>query len=255
MGGCSDVVDLESSGGYVYVVTEQCSAQASSCPGQLWRTANATGAFQSVATVNLAPEQGDAGSILAIHDTTGFLVTAATTGAPGTPALLVTENGTTWSPEPNPCPAQLDEISVAPVDTVRAAMLCSGQGAAGSSTKAVLATSDGGHSWVPEGSAPPMGGDGGTLSAATVSILAIATSSGATEIYRSMNGGATWTTALSLDDGGEGWGRLGFTDSTHGFAIHAPIGRYQTGTGAPSADTGTMYSTSDAGVTWSAVLF
>jgi photosystem II stability/assembly factor-like uncharacterized protein len=253
--GASRVVDLESSGGFVYVVTEQCSAQASTCPGQLWRSTNATDAFQSVATFNVAAEEGDAGSILAVHDTTGYLVTAATTGAIGTPALLVTANGTTWSPEPNPCPAQLDAISLAPVDTVRAAILCSGQGAAGSSTKAVLATSDGGRTWVAEGSAPPMGGDGGALSAATVATLAIATSSGATEIYRSTNGGATWTTPLSLDDGGEGWGDFGFTDSTHGFAIHAPIGRYQTGTGAPSVDTGTMYITSDAGATWSAVAF
>jgi len=254
--GASRVVDLESSGGAVYVVTEQCAAQASICPGQLWRSTNTTDAFQSVATFNLAPEEGDAGSILAIHDTTGYLVTAATTGAPETPALLVTANGTTWSPEPNPCPAQLDGISVTPVDTVRAAMLCSGQGATGSSTKAVLATSDGGHTWVPEGSAPPMGGDGGTLSAATVSTLAIATSSAATWIYRSVNGGATWTTPLSLDDGGEGWGGFGFTDSTHGFAVHAPVGRYQTaGTGATSVDTGTMYITSDAGTTWSAVAF
>jgi len=101
-----------------------------------------------------------------------------------------------------------------------------------------------------------VGGGGGTLSAATVSTLAIATSSAATGIYRSVNGGDTWTTPLSLNDGGEGWGDFGFTDSTHGFAIHAPIGRYQTaGTGATSVDTGTMYITSDAGATWSAVAF
>lgn len=94
------------------------------------------------------------------------------------------------------------------------------------------------------------------MSAATVSTLAIATSSAATEIYRSVNGGATWTTPLSLDDGGDGWGDFGFTDSTHGFAVHAPIGRYQTiSTGATSADTGTFYITSDAGATWSAVAF
>jgi photosystem II stability/assembly factor-like uncharacterized protein len=251
--GATRVVDLESSGGLVYVVTEQCAAQASTCPGQLWRSANTTEAFQTVATFNLAPEDGYSGPILALHDTTGYVVTAATTGAIGTPALWVTANGTTWTPEPNPCPSQLGEISVAPVDTVRAAMLCSGQGAAGSTTKAVLATSDAGHSWVPEGSAPPSGGDGGTLSAATVSTLAIATSSAITQIYRSVNGGATWTTPLSLADGGEGWGDFGFTDSTRGFAVHAPIGRYQNTTGATSADTGTLYITSDGGATWSAV--
>ncbi len=254
--GAARVVDLESSGGFVYVVTEQCAPQASPCTGQLWRSANTTDAFQTAATFNLAPEDGYSGPILSVHDNTGYVVTAATTGAIGTPALWVTANGTTWSPEPNPCPAQVGEISVAPVDTIRAAMLCSGQGAAGSSTKVVLATSDGGHTWVPEGSSPPSAGDGGTLSAANVTTLAIATSSAVTQIYRSVNGGATWTTPLSLDDGGEGWGDFGFTDGTHGFAVHAPIGRYQTvSTGLTSTDMGTFYITSDAGATWSEVAF
>ena len=253
--GAQRVVDLESSGGFVYVATEQCTVQESSCPGELWRSSDATDAFQKVATFNLAPEVGYTGSILAIHDTTGYVVIAATVGAIGAPALYVTANGTTWSPEPNPCPADLGEISVAPVDTVRAAMLCSGQGAAGSSTKEVLATSDGGHSWVPEGSAPPSG-DGGALSAASVSTLAIATSSAATQIYRSVNGGTTWSTPLSLNDGGEGWGDFGFTDSTHGFAVHAPIGRYQPASaGATPADTGTFFVTTDGGATWSTVAF
>jgi hypothetical protein len=253
--GASRVVDLESSGGFVYVVTEQCAAQVNSCPGQLWRSANATDDFQTVATFALAAEDGYTGPILAVHDATGYLVTGASTSTIGTPALLVTANGTTWAPEPNPCRAQLGEISVAPVDTVRAAMLCSGEGAAGSSTKALLATSDGGHTWVPEGSPPPSNGDGGTLSAASVGTLAIATSSADTSIYRSVNGGATWTTPLALNDGGEGWGDFGFTTSTHGFAIHAPVGRYQTSTGATTENIGTMYITSDAGATWSVVTF
>jgi photosystem II stability/assembly factor-like uncharacterized protein len=255
--GAATVVDLESSGGSVYAVTERCSPQASICPGQLWRSANTTDGFDPVATFNLEPDNGYAGPVLALHDTTGYLVTAAATGTVGPPALLVTGNGTTWSPEPDPCPAQLDELSVAPVDTVRAAVLCSGQGASGSTTKAVLATSDGGHTWVPEGQPPPSGGDGGTLSAGSVSTLAIATSSGASEVYRSVDGGATWTTPLSLDDGGEGWGDFGFTDSTHGLAVHAPIGRYQAvsaGSPAPT-DPGSLYLTANGGATWSAVTF
>jgi hypothetical protein len=193
---------------------------------------------------------------LAIHDTTGYLVTATASAAGVTPGLLLTANGTTWSAGPDPCPAQLDEVSVAPVDTVRAAILCSGQGAAGSTIKAVLATSDGGHTWVPEGSAPPAGGDGGILSAADVATLAIATSSANTLIYRSVNGGDTWTVPLSLIDGGEGWGDFGFTTSTNGFAVHAPVGRYQSAVSASTTtNTGTMYITSNAGATWSLVVF
>ncbi len=189
--GAASVVDLESSGGSVYVVTQQCSPEAPTCPSLLWRDSNASDAFQTVASFNLAPDDGSALPVLAIHDTTGYLVTAATSGGGATPGLLTSANGTTWSPEPDPCPAPLDEISIAPVDTVRAALLCSGEGAAGSTTKAVLATSVGGHIWIPEGSPPPSGGDGGILSAAHVSTLAIATSSAATQIYRSVKGGTT----------------------------------------------------------------
>jgi photosystem II stability/assembly factor-like uncharacterized protein len=251
--GAAPVVDLESSGGSVYAVTERCSPQASICPGQLWRSDNTTDGFDPVAAFNLEPENGNTVPVLALHDATGYLVT----GTVGPSTLMITGNGTTWSPEPDPCPAQLDEISVAPVDTVRAAMLCSGQGASGSTVKAVLATSDGGHTWVPEGKSPPSGGDGGTLSAANVSTLAIATSSGASEVYRSVDGGATWTTPLSLSDGGEGWGDFGFTDSANGLAIHAPIGRYQTvSAGSPTpTGTGSLYLTSNGGATWSPVVF
>jgi hypothetical protein len=254
--GAARVVDLETSGGSVYVVTQQCSPEASTCPGQLWRSTDASDVFQTVASFNLAPDGGSTLPVLAVHDTTGYLVTGTTSGGGETPGLLTSANGTTWSPEPDPCPAQLDETSIAPVDTVRAALLCSGEGAAGSTTKEILATSDGGHTWVPEGSPPPSGGDGGTLSAADVSTLAIATSSAATQIYRSVNGGATWTTPLFLDDGGEGWGDFGFTDDTHGFAIHAPIGRYQNlAPNTTSAGTGTLYITSNAGATWYPVVF
>jgi photosystem II stability/assembly factor-like uncharacterized protein len=153
--GADRVVDLETSGGFVYVVTAACTGQATVCPGELWRSADTTRAFKVVARLSLGAEDGDAGPILAVHDSTGYLVTTTTSSAGGSLALLVTTNGTTWVSEPNPCPAQIDEFTVAPIDTVRAAMLCSGEGAAGSSTKEVLATSDGGQTWVPEGTAAP----------------------------------------------------------------------------------------------------
>ena len=47
----------------------------------------------------------------------------------------------------------------------------------------------------------------------------VATSSGATWIYASRDGGRTWRTPLVLPDGGKGWGDFGFTTATQGVAV------------------------------------
>jgi photosystem II stability/assembly factor-like uncharacterized protein len=248
--GGSQIVDLESSGGRVDVVTEQCQPNEEACPAQLWESAVSSDSFTPVAQFELAPASGLSAG-LALHDNTGYLVTRSGSGSLG---LLITSDGKTWTPEADPCPTLYQEgISVAPVDTVRAAMLCVGGPAAGSTKKLVLATSDAGHTWVPEGSAPPAGGDGGAISAADVGTLAIATSSGGAEIYRSPDGGASWATVLALNDGGVGWGDFGFTDATHGLAVHAPATRVQNNPGASGSNLATLFLTTNGGVTWSPV--
>ena len=227
------------------MVTDQCQPTMSPCPAELWHGTVGSDSFTPVTQFALT-----AGSVvLALHDRTGYLVTSSSSSA-GPPGLLVTRDGSTWVPQPDPCPAYFG-LTVAPVDDVRAAMLCSGNGAAGSTTKVLLATSDAGRTWVREGTQAPLGGDGGQLSAADVGTLAIATSSAAAEIYRTVNGGATWTTVLQLNDGGVGWGDFGFTDSAHGLAVHDPANRSQsTGTGPSTLNPGTLFLTSNGGLTW-----
>jgi hypothetical protein len=110
---------------------------------------------------------------------------------------------------------------VAPIDASRVAVLCTGQGAAGSSAKQVLLSSDSGRSFVPASAQHFGAGAGGQLSAASPSTLALATSSAASFIELSTNGGASFTTSLVLTDGGLGWGDFGFTDASQGFAVHA----------------------------------
>jgi hypothetical protein len=83
--------------------------------------------------------------------------------------------------------------------------------------------------------------------------LAIATSSGASWIYRRTDGGVTWTAAVSYDDGGLGWGDFGFTDATHGLVIHGPRADLQLNGAAASAlgpHAATLFLTGDAGATW-----
>ena len=66
-------------------------------------------------------------------------------------------------------------------------------------------------------------------------------------IYRTTNGGATWTTNLSL--AGTHFRSLGFATPLIGFAGNLGVGSYDSGV----TDTNILYRTIDGGVTWSNV--
>ena len=62
-------------------------------------------------------------------------------------------------------------------------------------------------------------------------------------LYRSTDGGATWTTAETYGDGGIGFNDLGFTTATQGVVIHGLPG--------PPADFASqLLMTTDGGATW-----
>ncbi|MDQ2726664.1 MAG: hypothetical protein M3Y91_02085 [Actinomycetota bacterium] len=255
----SQVIALEASAGEVDAVVTDCAAGSSPCPGQLWHAPVGGDQFTQVPSVPL-PEGVAGPSALSLHGRTGYLVAAGsnpTFNAPST--LWVTTDGTTWASHPAPCGASFSLASVTAVDGQRASALCAGEGAAGSTAKALYATADAGATFTPEGSPAPRGGDGGALAAASAADLAIATSSGGAEIYRSTDHAATWTTALQLADGGLGFGDFGFTDATHGFAVHAPAAKVtqvsQNGADVSHAgpNLATLYRTADGGATWSPV--
>ena len=72
----------------------------------------------------------------------------------------------------------------------------------------------------------------------------VATSSAATWIYASTDGGRHWRTNLFLGDGGKGWSDFGFTTATQGVAIE----------GRP-ANGSHLYLTRNAGASWHKVRF
>jgi hypothetical protein len=82
----------------------------------------------------------------------------------------------------------------------------------------VYASRDGGASFTRAGR-PPSGGDAGILAQPGRRRLLVATSSGATWIYASGNGGRSWHIALTLSDGGKGWSDFGFTTAAQGVAV------------------------------------
>lgn len=149
-------------------------------------------------------------------------------------------------------------ISVGPFAPTRAYLLCEGPGAAGHGPKRVYVTSDAADSFRALAAQPPDAGDGGVISAASSSVIAVASSSGGSLIYLSTDGGRSWTVARFFGDGGVGFGDFGFTDATHGLAIHAPAAR----TAAPGTklsdygpDPASLLLTDDSGLTWIAVQF
>ncbi len=248
----SRIVALEASAGRVdAVVTGACRAGTSACAATLWTSSVSADGFTQVPGVDL-PVGEYLPNVLSLHGSTGYLVAQAGQPPSASQRLWITTDESTWTASASPCPSELSLDTVGAVDARRAVALCVGGGAAGSTAKAIEATSDTGSTFVAEGTPPPREGDGGTIAAASASALAVATSSGAAEIYRSAAGGATWTIPYQVSDGGVGFGDFGFTDAYHGLAVHAPAARVDRG-GNPTQygpDLATLLLTADGARTW-----
>lgn len=167
------------------------------------------------------------------------------------PSLYVsTDGGAAFSTNPQPCPSRQSQPTSITDDGSHVYLLCTGGAAAGSTQKYVYRTSGPGAAWTLQGK-PPLGGDGGQISAGSDSAILIATSSGASLMYRSTDGGRTWSTALTEDDGGAGWADAGFTTSTQAIVVHGPPARDGGADGHP----GRLLLSTDAGASWSSLNF
>jgi photosystem II stability/assembly factor-like uncharacterized protein len=201
--------------------------------------------------------RANSGGQLSLHGVAGYLIGVAPSGL--SPGLWVTIDGVSWTWRPGPCSSgAFPLVSVAAIDATRAVFLCSGNGAAGSTTKQLFTSSDTGRTFHRLPADAPLGGDGGVLSAAGGTTFGLASSSAASFVYLTADGGRTWTQPLEVPDGGVGFGDFGFTDTTDGFVIDAPVLRFQqlpdqitTGFPAP----GTLYLTNDAGRSWTTTAF
>lgn len=254
-GAPSQVVALEAAAGEVDAVVTHCQGEQTDCPAQLWHSPTGSDQFSEVGAVKLPP--GVAASFaISLHGHTGYLVDTA--NSPASPDLWVTTDGLDWVQRASPCGADMWLVSVGPFDATHAYMLCTAPGAAGSAPKRVYLTPDAGRSFTALAAQPPTGGDGGVIAAASSSVIAIASSSGGSAIYLSSDTGRSWTSPRFFGDGGVGFGYFGFTDATHGLALHAPAAR-TTAPGAKLSDYGpdpaSLLLTNDAGRTWTPLQF
>jgi hypothetical protein len=243
------VVSLETAGGYVDAVVSPCQRD-SQCTGALrLEQARATsGPFTAILTGPGGQVGGTVTSDLSLQPAVGFALlgygmTAASTYLYAT-GNLASPHG--WNRFPDPCAAAGAQVElssfIAPNSTLLYT-LCTGNAAAGSTEKFAVVTDDG-HSSV--AGAPPLAGDGGMLAATATGTLVLATASAASFLDRSTDGGRTWATVGSFDDGGIGFNDLGFTSDTQGVVIH----------GLPEeGGIDQLLMTHDAGAAWQVVSF
>lgn len=240
------VVALETSGGFVDAVVSPCSTQET-CSGSLrLEQAPATGgSFTTVLTGPTVQSTSEGVLALSLHAPVGF-VNLSGVGSPqyGLWATRSLANSSGWSPFPDPCAGSAEDSLAAFVapDVTSLYSLCGGEGAAGSAMKEVVKTQSG-HSTVV--GQPPPGGDPESLAATSSGTLVVSAASGASELYRSADGGTTWST-LTFDDGGIGFKDLGFTSSRQGVVVHGQPG-------PPGEYASQLLMTYDGGATWQAV--
>jgi hypothetical protein len=168
-------------------------------------------------------------SPIAMHNGIGWVV------GPDGGLFVLTATG--FDVRTDPCGLESDIGAIAAVDDQTVAVVCGSDVAAGSETKQVNLSHDGGHDdYTIVGEAPR----GGILTAGAVAsptTFVIAATSGASFLYRTTDSGATWTTVFEDASGGAPITDLGFTDATHGVAVLQS---------QPSV----LLRTSDGGATW-----
>ena len=246
------VLALEAGGGRVVALVNSCQ-NSSGCAGSPTRLLSSPVDRDLFALVASAPIGSSASSAtsagsLTMHPPVGFAVLGQRMASGATPSGIVATNGHAWTSFPNPCRTGPDNYLssfVAP-DATSLLSLCTGSGAAGSTSKTVVLTRNGNITAL---GSPPLGGDGGLIAANGISTILVASRSGDDFLYRSTDSGRTWTT-MRFNDGGIGLTDLGFTTSSQAIAIRgrAPV----TGSSNQPAE---LLMTMDAGATWHHVTF
>jgi hypothetical protein len=234
------VGDLETSAGVVYA-----AVIAQDRTVTVYRSRAAGGAWTAVPGLPAGvpdPVQAPPISLgrITLHGTAAWIILGG--------RLYATQTGLSWVREPVTCAPGYALASAAAYSTQQVTLLCTGNSGMGQQGKILYSSGDGGASFSLAGT-PPLGGDQLELLAEpTAQHIFLATFSAATWLDVSGDGGTTWSTALTIQDGGVGWSDFGFTTPTQGVAIEGYPGN-------PANGTSTMYMTWDAGQTWHQITY
>ena len=230
--GARFAVQLEASNGFVYVLIAPASLSATS--GQLYRSPVGSETWTSVLTAT-TPAAANLGL-----DVQGDNVWVLNPGS-STTLYRSLDDGTTWSHSTAPCTG---DFAVGPSASYTA-LGCSSDPGAGSATKTVSISTDGGQTFAPTTASPPRGGVSLSLAVAAPGNLVVASASGASFLYATFDGGASWQTVLDSTTGGQAWHDLGFTTAQQGVAIE----------GDPASPPSQLWMTRDGGHFWQPITF
>ena len=232
------VASLEVSGATAYALGVQGSGQPGGGPADLFQSPVGADAWAPVPGAQLT---GVHSGVL-VASGTGVWAVAETAGG----SAFLAKSGSGWVGRTLPC-AQ-PTLSVTASSALDLDAVCSGGGAAGSASKQLYESSDGGQSWHPGGAAP-LGGDLEGIGAPSRSVAVIGAASGASWLYATFDGGSTWATVYQ-DTSGRPWRDIGFTSATQGVAVEGAVIFGQSGL-PPNQ----MLVTVDGGHTWAATRF
>jgi hypothetical protein len=228
------IESLEVIDGQVLAITATCSPNfGCDQTGTLMRRPLAGGAWTVVSRVSGRGPIATQARVAAMLDGDGVIVTI--------------NGGISTVTHAGPCnTAGIEEPdSLAVTGPNGLAMLCGGDGAAGSVDKTVFVSDDLGAHWTKAGS-PASGGDPEELSAGSTSQLVASAASGASMLYYSADGGAQWSTVYYEGDGGLGFNDLGFTTPADGVVVYGPALSDSNAESRP----GWLLLTSNGGASW-----
>jgi hypothetical protein len=224
------ITDLETSSGVAYATVATHRSRVT-----VYRSAVGTDSWSQVAGLPGGVTGSLPFGVVTLHGTAAWIILGS--------RVYSSQNGINWSREHFRCGSFYQITSIAAESNRHVTLLCVGNAGLGSTEKVLYASSNGGSHYVKVGE-PPRGGDGGYLAQPTLDHLFIATSSGATWLYASTDGGHRWHDNFTLFDGGKGWSDFGFTTSTQGAAVD----------GSPSVGSH-LYMTWNAGRVWHKIAF
>lgn len=182
------------------------------------------------------------GGLALLNDPKGNLYYQAT----GTTSWIQIKAKCPPGPPTNPLVALASPISGS--NTPQLVLGCGGGAAAGSQEKTVVKSVDLTAS-TPTSARPPLGGILEAIASPDGQTIAVGASSGATFIYVSSDGGASWQTTFSdTTSGGSIVHDLVFINATQGFAV---IGNATT----PGTRTSAFLMTNDRGLSWHETTF
>jgi len=199
------IVSLEVIDGQLLAIAADCTPN-NGCgqTGTLERRPLAGGAWQAIGPVSTDAVIATQARVAAVLEGDGVIVTA--------------NGGISTVTHAGPCGTAGIEApaSVAVTGPDSLALLCAGNGAAGSVEKLVTSAA-----------------------------------SGASMLYYSADGGAQWSTAYYAGDGGLGFNDLGFTTTSDGVVVYGPVQSDSNTEGRP----GRLLLTSNGGASWQAVSY